>query len=150
VQDPPRCPRDTPLSPKVGTKFRQQVAVAESVEFACGLKGHGVCFVVCVCVSVWVCAVHKSHILPSRTFPTFPPQLVCQPTKFTRSFCNIEESQKLAQTLECSPGRKRTVFLLAFDHDEARREPAVGHFNCTSSPSRPYGPTAGDLSLAFR
>jgi hypothetical protein len=31
VRDPPRWPRDTPLSTKVGTKFRQQVAVAQSV-----------------------------------------------------------------------------------------------------------------------
>jgi hypothetical protein len=36
--DPPRWPRDTPLSTKVGTKFRQQVAVAQSVQFACRLK----------------------------------------------------------------------------------------------------------------
>jgi hypothetical protein len=38
VRDPPRWPRDTPLSSKVGTIFRQQVAVAQSVDFACGLK----------------------------------------------------------------------------------------------------------------
>jgi hypothetical protein len=38
VGDPPRWPRDTPLFAKVGTKFRRQVAVAQSVEFACGLK----------------------------------------------------------------------------------------------------------------
>jgi TRAP-type C4-dicarboxylate transport system permease small subunit len=31
VGDPPRWPRDTPLSTKVGTKFRRQVAVAQSV-----------------------------------------------------------------------------------------------------------------------
>jgi hypothetical protein len=31
VGDPPRWPCDTPLSAKVGTKFRQQVAVAQSV-----------------------------------------------------------------------------------------------------------------------
>jgi hypothetical protein len=31
VGDPPRWPRDTPLSTKVGTKFRQHVAVAQSV-----------------------------------------------------------------------------------------------------------------------
>jgi hypothetical protein len=31
MRDPPRCPRDTPLSTKVGTKFRPQVAVAQSV-----------------------------------------------------------------------------------------------------------------------
>jgi hypothetical protein len=28
VGDPPRCPRDTPLYTKVGTKINQQVAVA--------------------------------------------------------------------------------------------------------------------------
>jgi hypothetical protein len=38
VGDPPRLPRDTPLDTKFGTKFRQQVAVAQSVYFACGLK----------------------------------------------------------------------------------------------------------------
>jgi hypothetical protein len=31
VGDPPRWPRDTPLSTKVDTKFRRQVAVAQSV-----------------------------------------------------------------------------------------------------------------------
>jgi hypothetical protein len=31
VRDQLRCPRDTPLSTKVGTKFRRQVAVAQSV-----------------------------------------------------------------------------------------------------------------------
>jgi hypothetical protein len=31
VGDPPRWPRDTPLSTKVGTKFRRQVVVAQSV-----------------------------------------------------------------------------------------------------------------------
>jgi hypothetical protein len=31
VGDPPRWPRDTPLSAKVGTKFRRQVSVAQSV-----------------------------------------------------------------------------------------------------------------------
>jgi hypothetical protein len=38
VGGPPRLPRDTTLSTEVCTKFRQQVAVAQSVEFACGLK----------------------------------------------------------------------------------------------------------------
>jgi hypothetical protein len=38
VGDPPCRPCDTPLSAKVGTKFRQQVAVAQSVYFACVLK----------------------------------------------------------------------------------------------------------------
>jgi hypothetical protein len=38
VGDASRWPRDTPLSAKVGTKFRQQVAVAQSVWFACGLQ----------------------------------------------------------------------------------------------------------------
>jgi hypothetical protein len=37
---PPRWPRDTPLSAKVGTKIRRPVAVAPSVLLACG-----VCFV---------------------------------------------------------------------------------------------------------
>jgi hypothetical protein len=31
VGDPPRWPRDIPLCTKVGTKFRRQVAVAQSV-----------------------------------------------------------------------------------------------------------------------
>jgi hypothetical protein len=38
VGNPPRWPRDTPLSAEVGTKFRRQVAVAQSVYFACGLR----------------------------------------------------------------------------------------------------------------
>jgi hypothetical protein len=38
VGDPPHWPRDTTLSTKVGTKFRRQVAVAQSVSFACGLR----------------------------------------------------------------------------------------------------------------
>jgi hypothetical protein len=38
VGDPPRWPRDTPLPTKVDTKFRRQVAVVQSVKFACGLK----------------------------------------------------------------------------------------------------------------
>jgi hypothetical protein len=33
VGDPPRRPRDTPLSTKAGTKFRRQVPVAQSVKF---------------------------------------------------------------------------------------------------------------------
>jgi hypothetical protein len=46
VGDPPRWPRDTPLFAKVDTTFRQQVAVAQSVYFACGLKAtEFVCFV---------------------------------------------------------------------------------------------------------
>jgi hypothetical protein len=36
--DPSRWPRDTPLSAKVGITFRRQVAVAQSVYFARGLK----------------------------------------------------------------------------------------------------------------
>jgi hypothetical protein len=36
--DPPCWPRDILLSAKIGTKFRQKVAVAQSVQFACGLK----------------------------------------------------------------------------------------------------------------
>jgi hypothetical protein len=38
VRDPPRSSRDILLSTKVGTKFRRQVAVAQSVYFACGLR----------------------------------------------------------------------------------------------------------------
>jgi hypothetical protein len=38
VGDPPCWPCDTPLSEKVGTKFRRQVAVAQSVYFICRLK----------------------------------------------------------------------------------------------------------------
>jgi hypothetical protein len=38
VEVPPLGPRDTHLSADVGTKFRQQVAVAQSVYFACGLR----------------------------------------------------------------------------------------------------------------
>jgi hypothetical protein len=38
VGNPPRWPRDTPLSAKVSTIFRRQVAVAKSVQFACGLR----------------------------------------------------------------------------------------------------------------
>jgi hypothetical protein len=38
VGDPPRWPRDTQLSTKVGIKFRRQVAVAQSVQFARGLR----------------------------------------------------------------------------------------------------------------
>jgi hypothetical protein len=38
VGDPPRLPRDTPLSTKVGTKFRRQVTVAQSVWFARELR----------------------------------------------------------------------------------------------------------------
>jgi hypothetical protein len=41
----PRWPRDTPLSAKVGTKFRRQMAVAQSVSFACGLKATDCLFV---------------------------------------------------------------------------------------------------------
>jgi hypothetical protein len=38
VRDPPRSPRDIPLSTKVGTKFRRQVAVDQLVYFARGIK----------------------------------------------------------------------------------------------------------------
>jgi hypothetical protein len=38
VGDPPRGLSDTLLSTKVGTKFRRQVAVAQSVYFVCGLR----------------------------------------------------------------------------------------------------------------
>jgi hypothetical protein len=48
VGDPQRWPCDTPLSVKVGTKFRQQVVVAQSVLFACGLK-----------VTEFVCAIRR-------------------------------------------------------------------------------------------
>jgi hypothetical protein len=38
VGDPPRWPRDTPLSTKFGTKFCRQVAVDQSVYFVRGLR----------------------------------------------------------------------------------------------------------------
>jgi hypothetical protein len=38
VGDPPRLPRDTPLSAKASTKFCRQVAVDESVWLACELR----------------------------------------------------------------------------------------------------------------
>jgi hypothetical protein len=38
VGSPPRRPRNTPLSAKVGTKIRRPVVVAQSVKFACELK----------------------------------------------------------------------------------------------------------------
>jgi hypothetical protein len=52
VGNPPIWPRDTPLSAKVGTKFHQQVAVAQSVYFACGLKRPRSLFFVCLFVYV--------------------------------------------------------------------------------------------------
>jgi hypothetical protein len=45
VEDSPRWPRDTPLSAYFGTKFRRQVAVAQSVYFACGLRATEFVFV---------------------------------------------------------------------------------------------------------
>jgi hypothetical protein len=45
VGDQPRSPLDTPLSTKVGTKFRQQVAVVQSVQFAFRLKATEFVFV---------------------------------------------------------------------------------------------------------
>jgi hypothetical protein len=48
VGDPPRWPRNTPLSTKVGTKFRRQVVVNQSVKFACGVRAtEFVCLFVC-------------------------------------------------------------------------------------------------------
>jgi hypothetical protein len=41
VGDPPRSPRGTPLSTKVGTKIRRQMAVAQSAKVVCGLKATG-------------------------------------------------------------------------------------------------------------
>jgi hypothetical protein len=38
VRDRPRSQRDTPLSAKVGTKFRRQLAVAQSVYFTWEVK----------------------------------------------------------------------------------------------------------------
>jgi hypothetical protein len=38
VGDPPHWPCNTPLPARLGIKFRQQVAVAQSVWFACWLK----------------------------------------------------------------------------------------------------------------
>jgi hypothetical protein len=51
VGDPPRWPRDTPLSTKVDTKFRWQVAVAQSVYFARGLRATE--FVFCFVLWWW-------------------------------------------------------------------------------------------------
>jgi hypothetical protein len=39
VGDPPRWPRDTPLSSKVGNEIRRPIAVAQSVYLTCGPKG---------------------------------------------------------------------------------------------------------------
>jgi hypothetical protein len=50
VGDLPRWTRDTPLSAKVGNKFRRQVAVAQSVLIACGLKA-----------TVFVCCLYLKH-----------------------------------------------------------------------------------------
>jgi hypothetical protein len=36
--EPPRWPRDIPLSAKLGTKIRRPATVAQSVEFVCGIK----------------------------------------------------------------------------------------------------------------
>jgi hypothetical protein len=38
IGDPPRLPRDTPQSAKIGIKLRREVAAAQSVLFACGLR----------------------------------------------------------------------------------------------------------------
>jgi hypothetical protein len=48
VRDPPRWPLDTLLSIKVGTKFRQHVGVAQSVQFARGLKATEFAFTLCL------------------------------------------------------------------------------------------------------
>jgi hypothetical protein len=61
VGDPPRWPRDTPLSAKVRTKFRQQVAVALSI-VRLWTAGRGVSAVVVV-ISLPVMVVsHKSEV----------------------------------------------------------------------------------------
>jgi hypothetical protein len=58
---PLRCPRDTPLSTKIGTIIRWPAAVAQSVQFACGLKTTEV---------VFVCLFHVLYIynkaIPAR------------------------------------------------------------------------------------
>jgi hypothetical protein len=48
VSKPERWPRDTPLSAKVGTAFRRQVAVTQSVWFARGLRTTEFVFVLSV------------------------------------------------------------------------------------------------------
>jgi hypothetical protein len=60
--DPPHWQRHTPISAKVGTKFRRLVAVAQSVEFACRLKAtEFVCFVY---LFVW-----RKYSVPTSQLP---------------------------------------------------------------------------------
>jgi hypothetical protein len=55
-------PRDTLLSTKVGTKFRQQVVVAQSVQFARGLRATE--FVFCfVCLRVASVSVNHGSLV---------------------------------------------------------------------------------------
>jgi hypothetical protein len=82
VGDPPRWPRDTTLSTKVGTKFRRQVAVDQSVEFARGLRATEFAF----CLFVHM---HRSkelqtipHCVPMHRYklPAFHSRLVKKKT----------------------------------------------------------------------
>jgi hypothetical protein len=64
VGNPPRWPRDTPLSAKVGTKLRRQVAVAQSVLFACRLKAAEF-YVYCVFIHNMRRLLVTANIVPS-------------------------------------------------------------------------------------
>jgi hypothetical protein len=81
VGDPPRWPRDTPLSTTIGTKFRRQVAVAQSVLFACRLRA-----------TKFVCCLfhHLPYSLESKTRDCF---LDLKFLKWGRLTCDgLEES----------------------------------------------------------
>jgi hypothetical protein len=58
VTDPLRWPRGTPLSTKVGTKFRRQVAVAQLIMFACGLSATEFVFVIFVIKPLYINTGH--------------------------------------------------------------------------------------------
>jgi hypothetical protein len=60
---PTRWPRDTPLSTKVGIKIGRPVAVAQSLDFACGLKATK--FICIKCYGVYSMK-HHDFILFSR------------------------------------------------------------------------------------
>jgi hypothetical protein len=63
VGDPPRWPRDTPLTTKVGTKFRQQVAVA--TEFNIVTMDGG-----CLCNCIYWIQTNSTLLVCKRTTPT--------------------------------------------------------------------------------
>jgi hypothetical protein len=72
---PPRWLRDTPITAKVVTNIRRQLAVAQSVEFACGLRSTKfvylfVCLFVCLKKQaleiVWMLIVFK--VIKCRAF----------------------------------------------------------------------------------